>query len=37
MWAEAQAGAKVSMQAHALACVCVLENVWALKRGEDYD
>lgn len=35
MWAEALAGAKVS-RVYAGACVhvCVLEGVWALKRGE---
>lgn len=35
VWAEALAGAKVS-RVYAGACVrvCVLEGVWALKRGE---
>lgn len=32
MWAEAQAGAKVSMRAHARACVCVGGRVGAEKR-----
>lgn len=38
-WAEALAGAKVSargVHTHARAHLCLLEVVWAAKRGEDW-